>query len=221
MSEPYPARHGLMAAESRRRNATELAPRHTSAALDETQSYRRLKRAIRKAERRAGDGAEIGGTGATILKFLPAPLVRLVERKRIGTEELRAADDIAVAFHAQAGALMLKSPTLEKRDATYHGREPAFIIDAVARYKRWARHWSARARRGDRTLEIVIAAVIDERAFYLIEADIGMRHSLAARVVVAGLRDYAARAAWTDARTRDAWIADAQTLFALRPAENS
>jgi hypothetical protein len=69
--------------------------------------FGRMKRAIRKAERRAGDGREIGGTGATILKFIPAPLVRLVERKRIGTEEVRAADDIAVAFHAQAGALIL------------------------------------------------------------------------------------------------------------------
>ena len=114
---------------------------------------------------------------------------------------------------------MLKSPSLEKRDAACHGREPAWIIDAVARYKRWAQHWSARARRGDRTLEIVIAAVVDERAFYLIESDIGIRHGLAARVVVAGLRDYAARAAWTDARTREAWIADAQTVFALRPAK--
>ena len=72
-----------------------------------------MKRAIRKAERRAGDGTEIGGTGATILKFLAGPLVRLVEKQRIGTEEIRAADDIATAFHAQAGALMIKPPSLE------------------------------------------------------------------------------------------------------------
>jgi hypothetical protein len=217
MTEPSPAHPSPVAAESRRRTEAELAARRTPRAPDDAHGYQRLKRAIRKAERRAGDGADIGGTGATILKFLAAPLVRLVEKQRIGAEEVRAADDIAVAFHAQAGALMIKSPSLEKRDATYHGREPAWIIDAVARYKRWARHWSARARGGDRTLEIVIAAVIDERAFYLIEADLGMRHGLAARVAVAGLRDYAARAAWTDARTREAWIADAQALFALRP----
>jgi hypothetical protein len=142
--------------------------------------------------------------------------VRLVERKRIGTEEVRAADDIAVAFHAQAGALMIKPPSLEKRDATHHGREPVLVIDAVSRYKRWARHWSARARHGDRTLEIVIAAVIDERAFHVIEADVGVRHGLGARVVVAALRDYAARAGWADPRTADAWIAEAEKLFALR-----
>jgi hypothetical protein len=173
----------------------------------------RMKRALRQAERRTGDGTEIGGTGATILKFLPAPLAHLADKKRIGTEELRAADDIAIAFHAQAGALMLKAPSLEKRDATYAGREPAYIIDAVTRYKRWAQHWSARARRRHRVLEIVIAAVIDERAFHAIERDVGIRHGAAARVVITALRDYAARAGWTDRTTGVAWIAAAEAAF--------
>jgi hypothetical protein len=176
----------------------------------------RMKRALRQAERRAGDGSEIGGTGATILKFLAAPLARLADKKRIGTEELRAADDIAIAFHAQAGALMIKPPSLEKRDATYSGREPAYVIDAVSRYKRWARHWSARARRRHRTLEIVVAAVIDERAFHAIERDVGIRHGAAARVVITALRDYAARAGWTDRTTGAAWIAAAEAAFPAR-----
>lgn len=179
-------------------------------------TFARLKRAIRKAERRSGDGHEIGGTGATILRFRAAPLARLIEKQRIGAEEIRAADDIAMAFHAQAAAVMIKSPSLEKRDATYHGSEPVWIIDAVSRYKRWARHWSQRARHGDRTLEILIAAVIDERAFHSIEADVGIRHGMAARVVIAGLRDYAARAAWTDRNTAEAWIKEAESIFALR-----
>lgn len=85
---------------------------------DGTRLFGRMKRALRKAERRAGDGAEIGGTGATILKFLPAPLVRLLEKKRIGAEEVRAADDIAVAFHAQAGALMIKESGVSEVLAT-------------------------------------------------------------------------------------------------------
>jgi hypothetical protein len=106
----------------------------------EDNSLRRLKRALRKAERRAGDGSDIGGTGATILKFLPAPLARLVDKKRIGTEEVRAADEIATAFHAQAGALLIKPPCLERRDPSHHAREPVFVIDAVTRYKRWAHH---------------------------------------------------------------------------------
>jgi len=179
-------------------------------------AFGRLKRAVRKAERRSGNGSEIGGTGATILRFLAAPLVRLIEKKRIGTEEVRAADDIARAFHAQAGALMMKSPSLEKRDAAYYGREPVWIIDAVSRYKLWARHWSQRARHGDRTLEIVIGAVIDERAFHAIEADIGIRHGQAARVLIAALRDYAARAGWTDRNTGEVWIKEAEAIFVLR-----
>jgi hypothetical protein len=73
-----------------------------------------------------------------------------------------------------------------------------------------------RARGGDRTLEIVIAAVVDERAFHVIEADVGIRHGMAARAVIAGLRDYAARAGWTEPRTGAAWIADAESVFALR-----
>src|SRR5262249_28091759 len=164
----------------------------------DARSFGHLKRAIRKAERRSGDGREIGGTGATVLRFRASPLARLIEKQRIGAEEMRAADDMTTAFHAQAGALMIKSPSLEKRDATSHGREPVWVIDAVSRYKRWARHWSQRAQRGDRTLEILVAAVIDERAFYSIEADIGIRHGMAARVVIAALRDYAAPAGWTD-----------------------
>src|SRR5580692_7480326 len=85
-----------------------LAPERSARRVDgDAHTFGRMKRAIRKAERRAGDGTEIGGTGATILKFLAAPLVRLVEKERIGTEEVRAADDIAIAFHAQAGALFL------------------------------------------------------------------------------------------------------------------
>jgi hypothetical protein len=78
----------------------------------EDKSLGRLKRALRKAERRAGDGSDIGGTGATILKLLPAPLARLADKRRIGTEEIRAADEIAVAIHAQAGALFVSHPRM-------------------------------------------------------------------------------------------------------------
>jgi len=79
---------------------------------DNAYTFGRLKRAIRNAERRSGDGSEIGGTGATILRLRPAPLVRLIERQRIGTEEMRAADDITTAFHAQAGevSVLTNSP---------------------------------------------------------------------------------------------------------------
>jgi hypothetical protein len=185
-------------------------------ATGEACPFTRLQRSIRKAERRSGDGCDIGGTGATILRFRAAPLIRLIEKQRIGSEEVRAADDMTTAFHAQAGAVMIRSPSLEKRDASYQGREPVRVIDAVSRYKPWARHWSQRARLGDRTLEIMVAAIIDERAFHIIEADTGIRHGMAARVTIAGLRDYAARAGWTDRNTGDTWIREAEATFALR-----
>src|SRR5579863_3514423 len=104
--------------------------RHPTRRGEEERDFARMKRALRKAERRTGDGRELGGTGATILKFLPAPLARLADKQRIGSEEIRAADDIVTAFLAQAGALMIKPPSLEKRDATYQGHESMRVIDA-------------------------------------------------------------------------------------------
>jgi hypothetical protein len=179
-------------------------------------AFAHMQRAIRKAERRPRDGRPAGGTGATLLRFRAAPLARLVEKQRIGAEEVRAADDIATAFHAQASAVMIKSPALEKRDAAYQSREPVRVIDAVSRYKPWARYWSQRARLGDAMLEIVIAAVIDERAFHVIETDARIRHGMAARATIAGLRDYAARAGWTDRNTGHTWIREAEAIFKLR-----
>jgi hypothetical protein len=186
----------------------------------DARTFGRMQRAIRKAERGSGDGRATGGTGATMLRFRAAPLARLIEKHRIGAEEMRAADDMTTAFHAQAGAVMIKSPSLEKLDAASHDREPVRVIDAVSRYKPWARYWSQRARLGDRTLEIVVAAVIDERAFHIIEADVGVRHGMAARVTIAGLRDYAARAGWTDRTTGTAWIREAEAIFKLRQRRN-
>ena len=63
---------------------------------------------------------------------------------------------------------------------------------------------------------LTLAGLPDERAFHIIEADAGIRHGMAARVTIAGLRDYAARAGWTDRNTGDAWIRDAEAIFALR-----
>jgi hypothetical protein len=82
----------------RRRRAPTGAAAADFAQSAEEKTFARLKRALRKAERRAGDGSAIGGTGATILKLQPPPLARLLDRGRIGTEEVRAADEIAMAF---------------------------------------------------------------------------------------------------------------------------
>jgi hypothetical protein len=110
-----------------------------------------MKRALRKAERRAGDGTEIGGTGATILKFRGAPLARLADKKRIGTDELRAADDIAMAFHAQAGALLINpaGPLLPNAAGAGLANVEGRIAEIEAKYMRaaygsesWKTYWS-------------------------------------------------------------------------------
>jgi hypothetical protein len=88
----------------RHRRASTRADAANPAATAEERTFARLKRALRKAERRAGDGSAIGGTGATVLKLQAPPVARLLDKGRIGTEEVRAADDIAAAFRdATAG----------------------------------------------------------------------------------------------------------------------
>jgi hypothetical protein len=82
----------------RHRRASTRADAANPAATAEERTFARLKRALRKAERRAGDSSAIGGTGATVLKLQAPPVARLLDKGRIGTEEVRAADDIAAAF---------------------------------------------------------------------------------------------------------------------------
>jgi hypothetical protein len=180
----------------------------------ENTDYYAMKRRLTASERRTGDGAVIGGTGATVLKFIPSPLRRLADRKRIGSKELRAAEEISVAFHHQSHGLFFKAPSLERRDASHGSYEPAWIIDAVDRYKEWARFWSRRrVTNNDRTLEIVISTVIDERPFRSIEADMEIRNGKASMVVACALRDYAARAGWVSDRLAPMWREAALALF--------
>ena len=70
------------------------------------------------------------------------------------------------------------------------------------------------AKRGDKTLAILIDGVVDEWPLYVIEDRHGLRHGIARKAIVRGLRDYAARAGWVDATTRAQWLADAGTTFA-------
>jgi hypothetical protein len=177
---------------------------------------RQLTSLVADLERRAGDGAAIGGTALTTLKLTGSPLARLADRGRIGLEELRAADDIVLAFFAIAGGLMIRPVRMERQDRGYCGFEPAFIIDAQTRYRAFAEHWSRRAKRNDPTLAIVIAASVDERPFTAIDQDFRLRHGKAAAATVAGLRDYAARARWVDARLAQEWIEAAASIFPLR-----
>ena len=181
----------------------------------ERRRMRQIASLLEDIERRAGDGTAIGGTALTTLKLRGSPLARLADRGRIGLEELRAADDIVLAFFAIAGGLMFRPMRMERQDRGYAGFEPGFIVDAQTRYRAFAEHWSRRAKL-DPTLAIVIAATVDERPFAAIDLDLRLRHGKAASATVAGLRDYAARAQWVDARLARQWIEAAAAIFPLR-----
>ena len=169
----------------------------------------RIKRAARKAELASGTGA----TGYTILKFRSSPIARLVEHHDIGPEEFWAATDIDLAFHAISGALTYKSPYNEKVDRAYVEHQTARVIDAVTRYKAFAAHWSKVRAWGDRTLEIVIAAVVDQRPLHLIEIELSLRHGKAKQVTIAGLRDYAARTGMVPPALARDWMNAAAKMF--------
>jgi hypothetical protein len=149
-----------------------------------------MKRAVRKAER------DQPGTGYTRLKQQSGPIQRLLDRRRIGPQELQAAEDITRAFHAIAGALMIRPISMERSDRSASPAEPVATLDAIARYREWSLLWSKRAKRGDPTLEIVVAVVVDERPLRELDGDLRLRNGAASRALIGGLRDYAARAGW-------------------------
>jgi hypothetical protein len=156
------------------------------------------------------------GTPYTVIKRRDQPVTRLLELGKIGPEELRAAEDIAIAFHALAGALFMKPPTMERRDPTHGTCEPARVVDAVSRYYAWMKIWAVRTTYGDPTIAVIIAAIIDERGFREIEQDLRLRNGAASRAVAAGLRDYAARAGWAQGQASRKWLVTEGAVFRLR-----
>lgn len=169
---------------------------------------------LAKAQRKTGDGEEIGGTPLTVLKRRDSPVALLLDRHKIGAEEQRAAQELSEAFAALAGASMFKSQTLDRVDG---GRAESdwhyAVVKMVQTYQKFAAHWSIRAKRGDPTLEIMIAAVIDERPVRTIAADLGFHHRRVENALIRGLRDYAARAGWLDHQLAARWKAEAGMTF--------
>lgn len=164
---------------------------------------------VLESVRRARANAD--ATAAVVRKLRGSPLAWLAARGGIRGEEVRAADDIALAFLAGPPALGLRSTqSLDRVDLNGSGD----VADARRRYGAFARHWSQRAKRGDPTLSVLVAIVVDHQPFEAIEEEIGIRPGKAAEAVVAGLRDYAARAGWVDERLAQKWIRDAAATFA-------
>lgn len=143
------------------------------------------------------------------------PIARLVDSGKIKGEELRAAQEIDEAFMAISGALFIKPLNMERIDGG-RGRVdwPARLADTINRYQEWANFWSNRRKQYlDYTLEIVIAAVIDERHVDAIAQDMGFARKRVTQAIIGGLRDYAARAEWIDAGEAARWKAESLLTF--------
>jgi len=179
--------------------------------------YLRLKRLANNLEKTTGDGAEIGGTGLTQLKLKNSPVAGLFDAGKISQDELRAVEDIETAWRAISGEVMLKGQSYERRDKSNTNFEPYAVVDAVSRYKAWSKFWSARKHRGDLTLEIVWAVIIDEYPIRKYEREVlHCRNGFVSQVVCTALRDYLARAGWADPRQAKAWMEAAEANFQLR-----
>lgn len=212
------------------RPVTELDPSYRARSVDEiaermgraqgaTESDRAVastRRAVRKAERTSGDGTDISGTGYTIMKMRQNPIARLVDENKIGPDELMAAEEILNAFSVISAPVACRAQNLNRVDGGggNWGPWPARLAKEVARFQAWAKHWTRiQTLSEDPMLEVVIAAVVDDRQVKEIALDIGRRHSSVERGLIAGLRDYAARAGFVTGKYREVWISEASKAF--------
>ena len=172
-------------------------------------TLRAMKRMLRVEARKSPHG----GTPETTIKLRlrgGPPIERLRAARRIGPLELQAAEEIERAVTAISAGLNLKSMNLERIDHGSGRREPASLVDTVARYMRWARVWAKRQASGDQTFRVVRAAVIEQQSFASLDRDIGVREGTAAKATVWALRSYCAMAGWLDRKTAKAWEEEAE-----------
>lgn len=155
----------------------------------------------------------VDGRTLTELRMRGGPIATLINKHRIGGEEMMAIMDIELAITTIAGGLLFKPVSLELKSAGVKSDPSNKALDARRRYEAWANFWSKRAVNGDRTLAIVIAAVIDGRAFRAIEDDYSIRNGRAVMICIRGLRDYSARSGEVTSRLAHQWMEDALKSF--------
>jgi hypothetical protein len=186
-------------------------------------AFSRMQRVVRKVEAAAREatGGQDGGTGQTILKLArhQPPLRTLLDARKIGPDELAAAEEIALAAFAVSTGGILRAAQLERIARARQGDNdwPATVAIAVRNYQEWQRYWTAEwARTRNPMLEVVWSAVIDERPISVIAGDIGYGRKRTQRAIIAGVRHYAAFAGLVLGTQRQAWIAAAQQVFDRR-----
>lgn len=209
--------------DAKERKYPPLPPEKKSKPFRQDRGYLRLRRLAEGMEKTSGDGKEVGGTGLTRLKLKSSPVAGLFDAGKISQDELRAVEDIEIACRSISGEVMLKGPGYERRDKSSTNFEPYGVVDAVKRYQAWSRFWSGRKHRGDQTLEIVWAVVIDEYPIRKYEREVlHCKNGFVSQVVCTALRDYLARAGWADPRQARAWMEAAEANFKLRrPVESA
>jgi hypothetical protein len=192
--------------------------------IDQADVAGKLLRAIRKTEaaemdrKRAQikDPVSDVGTGFTIIKLQQKPLELLINAHKIGPEEIQAAEEIGLAFYTISSRLACRGISYDRVDG---GRGddipwPARVAGAVGRYQHFAKVWSDRNKSyGDPTLEIVIAAVVDEQSLRSLAIDKRCARARAERALIGGLRDYAARAGLVSGMQGNRWRDDAERVF--------
>jgi hypothetical protein len=184
-------------------------------------AFSRMQREVRKveADAREATGGD-PGTGQTIIRMQrhQPPLRTLLDARKIGPDELAAAEQIAQAAFSVATGGILRAVQLER----IHGRQderdwPHTLAIAVRNYQDWQRYWTAEwARTRNPMLEVVWSAVVDERPISVIAEEIGYGRKRTQRAIIAGLRHYAAWANMITGIQREAWIAAAQQVFDRR-----
>lgn len=178
----------------------------------------RMLREVRKAERTAGDGAEISGTGFTALKYREPTISRLISSGKIGHEELRAIAEIEAVYEHLCSKLILRGASLGERLDRRQPHMPTWFLDAYfERYKPWASEWSNRRKtHNDHTLEIIFDILFSQRTGKDIDRERGWRNGLAMQAFLGGIRDYAAMGGWVSGAIGQQWTQMAREVFPVR-----
>lgn len=178
--------------------------------------------ALRKLGRQEIEGpVEDVGSGQTLLKFRRTPIARLIDIGKLGPEEIQAAQEIESAFFAIDSRGRISGMSLDRVDGGgRHSDLPwsARVAGAVQNYQRYAVYWTKRSNLyADPMLQVVIAAVIDERPVREIAMDVGRRHSTVELGLVWGLRDYSLRAGFATAQTGWEWVREDRRFHGVEP----
>ena len=155
----------------------------------------------------------MGGKTLVELRMRGGPMAVLINNHRIASEEMMAIMDIELAVLCISGGLQIKPVSLELKSAGVKGEISSRGLEARRRFEAWAKFWSARAVAGDKTMAIVLAAVIEGRAFRVIEQDYGIGTGRGAMICIRGLRDYSARSGEVTSRLAHQWMDDALLSF--------